>query len=290
MARTAYLLATLPLWLWAGPAAADAAPCQELSKTVDLSSSPVDDRRVFCAYAKDLVVGACCQSDLHACLIAHPECPRAQVLARIGLDTIAGGAAEEKALAAASNYLGGLPWAKRAKIDLTGAPCRGAGPPTLVEFSDFDCPHCAYASTVLHDLVEKRPSLRFCVMAFPIHPHAELAAAAALFAARHGKYREMSRALYESQFGRVGLEEGPYVDQLVSVGHGVGLDAAALRAALKGGPELDLALAQRAQARALKLEGTPTFVLDGHVLELGVTQLGSAIDDEVAYRKAHPRP
>ncbi|HUB08121.1 MAG TPA: thioredoxin domain-containing protein [Myxococcales bacterium] len=288
----ACLLATGGLVASAPSAArADPAPCDELAKAVDLSMSPLDDRRVFCAYAKDLVVGSCCQSSLRDCLLAHPGCAQAQALAQVGLSTIATGATEEGALAAATHYLDLLPWQKRTKLDLGGAPGRGDGNITVVEFSDFDCPHCAAEQPAVDKLIARRPDVRLRVVAFPIHPHAELAAAAALYAAKSGKYWQMSQALYATQGAREGLGEDAYIDQLVDVGKSVGLDPKGLRAALHGGPELDLARAQGAQARALKLEGTPTLFVDGRQLDqLSLAFLTAAVGDEADYRKAHPPP
>lgn len=264
-------------------------PCQELSKAVDLSRSPQDNRRVFCRYAKDLVVGSCCQSSLYDCLQAHPDCAQGKALATVGLGSISAGDTEEKALAAATRYLDLLPWAKRAKLDLTGAPCRGSGPITVVEFSDFDCPHCAYSQGTVDKLLEEHPDVHLCVLAFPIHAHSPLAAAAALFALGHGKYWEMSHALYATQGDREGLEAPGYVDQLVGVGKSVGLDEKALREALKSGPQLDAARAQGEQARKLAIDGTPTFFVEGRKLDqIGLTLLQAAVADEVDWRKAHP--
>lgn len=272
----------------AGVARADA-PCAELAHAVNLASSPDDDRRVFCAFAKDLVVGSCCQATLHDCLVAHPSCARAQVLAQVGFAAIASGATEEAAAAAAAHYLDGLAWSKRHKIDLAGVPCRGRGPVTIEEFSDFDCPHCAYAQGILAKLAASHPNLRLCVLAFPVHAHSVLAAAAALWAAKQGRYWELAKALYATQDERETLDEPDYKAELVKVGAGLGLDPKGLRAALAGGPALELARAQGDAAKAMKLDGTPTFFLDGHRIdEAGLASLEAAIADEAAYRKAHP--
>lgn len=284
------LAMSVALLLGALPARA-ADPCQELAKAVDLSRSPADDRRVFCRYAKDLVVGACCQSSLYECLQAHPDCAQAKALAVEGLGSISSGATEEKALAAASGYVDLLPWAKRTKLDLAGAPCRGNGPITVAEFSDFDCPHCAYSQGSVDKLLRERTDVRVCVLAFPIHAHSLLAAAAALYAQGQGKYWDLSQLVYASQEAREGLDAGPYVDQIVGMGTVVDLDEKALRAAVKGGAALDLAKAQSDQAHKLGLEGTPTFFVDGRKLDqIGFPLLQAAVADEADWRKAHPPP
>ncbi len=286
--RRTIAAALLGLTALAAPARAEE-PCAELSGAVDLSRSPRDDRRVFCTFARDLVVGSCCQSSLYDCLQKRPDCARARADALVGLADVAGGGTEESALAAATKYEQSLSLASRQKIDLTGAPCRGQGPVTLAEFSDFDCPHCALAQGIVDELLAARPATRLCVLQFPIHPHSMLAAAAALEAAREGRYWKMAKALFASQAEREGLGERPYVDELLQVAKGAGVDPKAVRAALAGGPALDLARAQKAEAERLKLDGTPSFFLDGR--PLGVVSLPffeAAVDDEIASRKKPP--
>src|SRR4051812_40179014 len=62
-------------------------------------------------------------------------------------------------------------------------------PVTLVEYGDFECPHCGHAHTIMKD-VQRRlgPRLRFVFRHFPlvtIHPHAQHAAEAAEGAQEH---------------------------------------------------------------------------------------------------------
>jgi hypothetical protein len=146
----AFIAAQLPAFT---SARADDAPCAELAKVVDLRDSPNDDRRVFCAFAHDTVAGGCCQSSLYDCLLKKPTCARGKVLAEVGRATIAMGGAEEKAVASATAYEDSMAHGERAKIDHSGVPCKGAAKGlTLVEFSDFDCPHCALAAPIIVNL------------------------------------------------------------------------------------------------------------------------------------------
>ena len=74
---------------------------------------------------------------------------------------------------------------------------------TLVEYGDFQCPHCAIAHTVVKRL-EKHfgDRMRYVYRNFPlvqIHPLAEPAAEAAEFAAAHGKYWQMHDGIFEQQ-------------------------------------------------------------------------------------------
>jgi protein-disulfide isomerase len=276
-------LFALLLLLLASRSPADEAPCAELAKAVDLRDSPNDDRRVICQFAKDLVAGGCCQSSLYDCLLKKPGCARGRVLAEVGRAVVASGGTEEKAMAAATAYEESFAHAKRVKIDLTGVPCRGpAKGPTLVEFSDFDCPHCALAAPLVDKLFKSHPELRVCALAFPLpmHKNARLAAAAALYADTKGKYWPMSAALFARQSEREDASDAEYREQLLKAGDAVGLDRKGLAAALEAGPFIERVDAQGFQATELKLDGTPYFFLDGRPLkEIPLGLLGAAVED-----------
>ena len=76
-------------------------------------------------------------------------------------------------------------------------------PVTIVEYGDYECPHCLLAYSVIEDVLEKLSGqIRFVFRHFPlkkIHPQAQLAAEAAEAAGAQGKYWEMHRKLFSSQ-------------------------------------------------------------------------------------------
>src|SRR4030095_8185148 len=76
-------------------------------------------------------------------------------------------------------------------------------PAVLVEYGDYECPHCRQAYSVVKQL-ERRlgDNLRFVFLSVPltlVHPHAELAAEAAEAAAAQGKFWEMHDQIFENQ-------------------------------------------------------------------------------------------
>ena len=76
-------------------------------------------------------------------------------------------------------------------------------PVTLVEYGDYECPHCGRAYSIIRR-VQKHfgKSLRFVFRNFPLselHPHAESAAETAEFAGARGKFWEMHDLLFENQ-------------------------------------------------------------------------------------------
>jgi len=88
-----------------------------------------------------------------------------------------------------------------------------SAPVTLVEYGDYECPHCGAAFPIIKAVQKKLgPKLRFVFRNFPLtymHPFAELAAEAAEAAGAQGKFWEMHDAIYENQesLGEEMLEE-----------------------------------------------------------------------------------
>lgn len=74
---------------------------------------------------------------------------------------------------------------------------------TLVEYGDYECPHCGRAYPIVKEIQKRLGSrLRFVFRNFPlvqIHPHAQHAAEAAEAAAVQGKFWEMHDVIFEHQ-------------------------------------------------------------------------------------------
>jgi protein-disulfide isomerase len=76
-------------------------------------------------------------------------------------------------------------------------------PLTLVEYGDFECPHCGAAFPVVKEIGKRLGDrLQFVYRHFPltqVHPHAELAAEAAEAAGAQERFWEMHDLLFENQ-------------------------------------------------------------------------------------------
>jgi len=76
-------------------------------------------------------------------------------------------------------------------------------PVTLVEYGDYQCPHCGHAHPVVKELRKHfGKQLRFVYRHFPltqIHPMAEPAAETAEFAAAHERFWQMHDRIFENQ-------------------------------------------------------------------------------------------
>ena len=152
----------------------------------------------------------------------------------------------------------------RENVNLAGAPSHGlAGAPiTLVEFGDFECPFCMRVQTTLHALEQAYPGqIRFVFKQnpLPIHPHARLAAIAALAADRQGKFWEYSEQLYANPNA---LDRRSLVRQATVLG----LDTKRFSADLDDRSLSDLVDADAAEAKRLDIHGTPTFFVNGRRL------------------------
>lgn len=133
-------------------------------------------------------------------------------------------------------------------------------PVTLVEYGDFQCPHCAKAYPVVKDIQRRLgKKLRFVFRNFPltrIHPEAEHAAEAAEAAGAQGAFWPMHDRLFERQFA---LDD----DHLVEYAAELGLDADRLRGALDAGTYADRVRDDFMSGVKSGVNGTPTFFING---------------------------
>jgi protein-disulfide isomerase len=131
---------------------------------------------------------------------------------------------------------------------------------TLVEYGDYECPHCGHAYPIVKR-VQKHfgKKLRFVFRNFPLaemHPHAESAAESAEFAGAHGKFWEMHDGLFENQ-GQLG---GALYLKLAQQ---VGLSPQDLRAAVEQREFLPRVKADFTGGVRSGVNGTPTFFING---------------------------
>lgn len=71
---------------------------------------------------------------------------------------------------------------------------------TLVEYGDYECPHCQALHPIVQELIKRTDGLRFVYRHFPLgrfHPHAARAAQAAEAAGAQGRFWEMHDLLFE---------------------------------------------------------------------------------------------
>ncbi len=133
-------------------------------------------------------------------------------------------------------------------------------PATLLEYGDYECPHCGAAYPIVEALRDRLGDLlQFAYRHFPlsqIHPHASLAAESAEAAGAQGKFWEMHEALFTHQDALDGVH-------LLRYAATIGLDV----------DEFGRDLETHAHAARVKedfmsgvrsgVNGTPTFFING---------------------------
>lgn len=147
-------------------------------------------------------------------------------------------------------------------VPVDGSPVRGARQAsiTVVTFGDFECPFSAKAEGTLHALEEAHPGeVRFVFknLPLPFHEHARLAARGALAADGQGRFWEFHDRLF--------ARPGTALDRsgLIKIATDLGLDAARFARDLDD-PKIEERIARdEADAKALGVNGTPTFFVNG---------------------------
>jgi protein-disulfide isomerase len=133
-------------------------------------------------------------------------------------------------------------------------------PLTLVEYGDFQCPHCRNAYPIVKKVQQQLGArLRFVFREFPltqIHPEAEHAAEAAEAAGAQGAFWQMHDRLFERQFA---LDD----DSLVQYATDLGLDGDRLRGELDAGTYRAKVRDDFMSGVKSGVNGTPTFFING---------------------------
>jgi len=137
-------------------------------------------------------------------------------------------------------------------------------PVTLVEYGDYECPHCGHAHPIIN-AVRKHfgKQLRFVFRNFPlteIHPHAEMAAEAAEFAGANGRFWEMHDAIFENQ-------QRLEASFLVQLARKLGLPSDDLIGALEKHQYLPRIKEDFMGGVRSGVNGTPTFFINGERYE-----------------------
>lgn len=177
----------------------------------------------------------------------------------------------------------GLPMTLSRPIDPERDHIRGieSAPLTLVEYADFECPFCARSTGVTAEVCAYfGPEVRYVFRHLPlpdVHPHAELAAAAAEAAAAQGRFWEMHDLLFEHQNE---LE----IQDLAGYAGTLGLDVEEFLRAIDEQRHANRIREDAADAEASGARGTPTFFI-GSVRHTGPWDAQSLIAEIEASRR-----
>ena len=133
-------------------------------------------------------------------------------------------------------------------------------PITLVEYGDYQCPHCALAYPIVNQVqLSFSDRMRFVFRHFPlteVHPHAGIAAESAEFAGAAGLFWDMHAALFENQ-SRLS------VTTIFLIGAELGLPETAMRNALATGEYKNKVRSDFMGGIRSGVNGTPSFFING---------------------------
>ncbi len=133
----------------------------------------------------------------------------------------------------------------------------------LVEYGDFECPHCGHAHPLVKRLLDERgDELNFVFRNFPLremHPHAYISAIAAEAAGKQGKFWEMHDLIFENQ-------EKLSAGFLLSLAKDLALDPVQFANDSESSDVRSKIEADWESGIRSGVNGTPTFFLNGSLL------------------------
>jgi protein-disulfide isomerase len=165
-------------------------------------------------------------------------------------------------------------------IDLGTSPSLGpAGAPiTIVEFADFECPHCGMAAPILHQTIEDpefKPKTRFVFKNYPLpsHEHADPAARASVAAQNQGKFWEMHDQLFTHQETLTNQDIEGFAKKL-------NLDMDKFRADWNSNETKDRVAKDKTVGANLGVNGTPSVFINGRkFMQYGHGDFGEQIKE-----------
>jgi len=147
-----------------------------------------------------------------------------------------------------------------------GSPTRGPddAPVTLVEFADFECPHCAAAVPLIDAVMQVHPGkvrLVYKTFTLPFHTRGEPAARAALAAGLQGRFWEMEHLLFERQQHLEDADLERYAQMLR-------LDIARWKVDVNSAVVTDAIAKAHKLGEEINIKGTPAIYINGRELDV----------------------
>ncbi|NUR49965.1 MAG: DsbA family protein, partial [Hamadaea sp.] len=130
---------------------------------------------------------------------------------------------------------------------------------TIVEYGDFECPHCGRAEPIMRELLSGSAEIAYVWRHLPltdVHPHAQLAAEAAEAAAEQGAFWEMHDVLLDHQGDLDLVDLVRYAEQLKLDTERFEEDLRTREGAARIAEDVD-------SADLSGVAGTPTFFVNG---------------------------
>lgn len=163
------------------------------------------------------------------------------------------------------SYKGRFEPDKVKNVPIDGSPVKGPenAPITIVEFADFECPHCAEVAPLLDKVAESHKNdvrLVFKFYPLPGHPHADIAARAGIAAMNQGKFWEMHHALFTNQRHLEQTDLDSYAKEL-------GIEVSRFHADMQASATADRITKDKKLGEDLQIGGTPTIFINGRLFD-----------------------
>ena len=138
-------------------------------------------------------------------------------------------------------------------------------PVTLVEYGDYECPHCGHAHPIVKSIQRRLgKKLRFVFRNFPLaeaHPHSRHAAEAAEAAADQGKFWEMHDALFFNQDRWSGETTSRPAGLIADLARGTGVNMDQFNSCVESRKYDPQIRANQQEAERRQVGSTPTFLI-----------------------------
>jgi protein-disulfide isomerase len=278
------LAATASLAQQARSSPVSAEQARNIVPRADLSDLTDAQRGVFLEVATEVFNYAGCQDTLARCLAAGQKDPHALRMAALVKQLSSEGSPAPAIVQAVERYYASFEPGERVPVTAENCATLGKGPVTLVEFSDYQCPHCAMAVGPLEGLVlrDRKGQVRLCskYFPFPSHPRARLAAACAEYARTKDKFWDLNALLFANQEA---LED----ENLKAYARKIGLDGEDMLKQVYAGKFDEPVEKHRRQGLSAGVESTPALFIDGrrNVLPILPWYLSFTVDDELQWQK-----
>ena len=167
------------------------------------------------------------------------------------------------------------------RIDVSAAPVKGnpSGRVTVIEFVDYECPHCKHAQALMRQVVEEYPKdVKMYFKHFPLssHANARLAAEGAVAAHKQGKFWQFNEKVWANS-------ENLTPAVLEKAAKEVGLDVARWRTDIDSDAIKSQVQADKSEGNDLGVLATPSIYINGRKYEdpLEIASFRDWIDEEL---------
>jgi protein-disulfide isomerase len=230
---------------------------------VDTAQLTAREKKEWSQYVSEFL--SPCQNvpvSIAQCVQEKRACSKCVPAAKFVLRSVKDGMSREQVEKA---YKGRFDADKVKNVPIDGSPVTGteSAAITIVEFADFECPHCGEVAPLLDKVVEQhKGNVRFAFKFYPLpsHPHADAAARAAVAAMNQGKFWEMHHALFKNQRHLEMSDIDGYAKDL-------GLDVGRLHADMQANATTERIAKDKKLGEDLQIGGTPTIFINGRLFD-----------------------